>query len=494
MADDMLLAIERALAESPRKRQQRTAGAAPRPGAAHMLSPQVVAQKRDAERRFPWIELFVAVQFLWGALLFLPGAQSFRVVVRALPYASSLGLLGFYLFKRFGRMPRGSGLLVSALFLLALNLLHLTSQAAAGIAQCIFQACIAAPMFWVHRAVRSTRALERVLMLMFVMNLASATLGVLQVYYPDVFMPKNFSAQLSEGYLATLSYVNADGRVIFRPPGLSDQPGGAALAGGLTVLLALALTSTAKTPLRWLVSLGAGAIGLAVIYLTQVRSVLVLAIAGGALLAFLAVRHRGIAAASWILGAGGALVVAAFLWAASLGGESVEQRFTNLRNDGVLQSYQENRGHYITQTMTELLDRYPLGAGVGRWGMMNTYFGDGSEPIYVEPQLTGWLLDGGIPMWALYGGAVLLSVLIALRLTASRVAAVASLATVVAPILVFIVGLGMAGPVFNTQMGIVFWTLTAALHGARQGDELELTSEEQNSRSFEAEALPARRA
>ena len=65
-------------------------------------------------------------------------------------------------------------------------------------------------------------------------------------------------------------------------------------------------------------------------------------------------------------------------------------------------------------TVGELLSEFPLGAGVGRWGMMNVYFGNPAAfraaPIYVEIQLTGWLIDGGIPMWLLYGGAVLLGI------------------------------------------------------------------------------------
>ena len=30
--------------------------------------------------RFEWIELFIAVQFLWGALIFIPGAQHTAVI------------------------------------------------------------------------------------------------------------------------------------------------------------------------------------------------------------------------------------------------------------------------------------------------------------------------------------------------------------------------------------------------------------------------------
>jgi hypothetical protein len=41
-------------------------------------------------------------------------------------------------------------------------------------------------------------------------------------------------------------------------------------------------------------------------------------------------------------------------------------------------------------------------------------------------------------------------------------------ATIVLSIQVTIIGLCFTGPVFNTQLGIEFWTITAALFGAAQ--------------------------
>ena len=68
---------------------------------------------------------------------------------------------------------------------------------------------------------------------------------------------------------------------------------------------------------------------------------------------------------------------------------------------------------------TELLFEFPFGAGLGRWGMMQVYFGDPAmwqaPPIHVEIQMTGWLLDGGVPMWVCYGGALASAVWFAYR-------------------------------------------------------------------------------
>ena len=49
--------------------------------------------------RWGWLEVFVLIQYLSTALLFLPGAQSYRFAIRALPYLSSLGLLALAVFS-----------------------------------------------------------------------------------------------------------------------------------------------------------------------------------------------------------------------------------------------------------------------------------------------------------------------------------------------------------------------------------------------------------
>jgi hypothetical protein len=236
----------------------------------------------------------------------------------------------------------------------------------------------------------------------------------------------------------------------------------------LTAILGLGLGLRRRKPWQMIAILGAVGIGLAAVYLTQVRSLLLMAMVSAGALGLVAFRRGRVAGASWILAAGGALLVISFLWASSVGGTTLNNRFLGLKDAGALQTYQAERGAFLNYTLTDLVDQFPFGAGVGRWGMMNTYFGDGelrSAPIHVEIQLTGWLLDGGWPMWLLYGGAILASLLAAFRLTASRNPLVAEMAMVVLAVQIFIAGMTMAGPVFNTQLGILFWTLAALLHG-----------------------------
>ena len=73
-------------------------------------------------------------------------------------------------------------------------------------------------------------------------------------------------------------------------------------------------------------------------------------------------------------------------------------------------------------------------------------------------------------MWVCYGGAITVAVLLAYRLTRQkRSAVVADLATVALGLMVLVIGMSFAGPVFNTQVGILFWFIVAALYGAGAG-------------------------
>jgi hypothetical protein len=486
VTDEALRSIDEMFATQTARRRDRAPASAQRARPAAVAEPLTVAVVDDVTSTGPagrtlwdraeWIEIFIAVQFLWGALIFIPGAQQYRGVIRALPYVSSLGMLGLYALQRTREpLPRSGGLLVSALLLLVVNLLHPTSQLNAGIAQCIFQLSIAAPLLWAHKAVRTPALVERIIVLIFAMNALSAGLGVLQVYFPERFMPSEFNSlgfQLNQYYLDGLTYQGSDGRYIVRPPGLTDQPGAAATAGALTAVLGLGLLLRKRQPIQFAGILAAVTVGFAAIYLSQVRSILLATIGASALLSVVALRRGRFAGAGWMVLAGAAIVIGSFVWASSIGGESVSDRFLSLQGTGAIEAYKSGRGGFVEQTAGELLDKYPLGAGVGRWGMMNTYFGNPfdyeSEPIYVEIQLTGWLLDGGVLMWLLYGGATLLSLWAAFTASAARDPLLAEAAIIVLGVQAYILSLTMGAPVFNSQMGILFWTLAGALHGARQ--------------------------
>ena len=133
-----------------------------------------------------WIELFVAVQLLWGVFLFIPGAQPYRTLVRAMPYVSSL--VALVLSMRYGpreRLSASGRWLLASFALLVMNLLHAETHLKAGLSQVIFQISIAAPMFWTSRMMHSQEQLTRLLRILFAASFLNAALGVLQVYFPE---------------------------------------------------------------------------------------------------------------------------------------------------------------------------------------------------------------------------------------------------------------------------------------------------------------------
>jgi hypothetical protein len=428
------------------------------------------------ERSWGWAEAFIAMQLLWGALLFVPGAQSYRTVVRAMPYVVSGAALAYYFRRGTSEvLPVSTKWLMLSFGLLLLNLLHDTAHWFAGLAQVGFQICITAPAFWMGRSVRSEMQVHRVLWTFFIASALGSALGILQVYFPDRFLPSEFSAlaqSLNPGIVQSLTYVGAGGREIIRPPGLSDMPGGAAVAGMMTMVLGLGLAAGSRV--RWGVRaccFAAAIIGMTALYLTHVRSLSLVAAASVGFFALLRLRQGRTLEGVLSLATGVALVVGAYVWAVSVGGDAVSDRFSGLADEGVFRVFQEHRGQFIRYTLVELLDQFPLGAGLGRWGMMQVYFGDPTmwqaPPIHVEIQLTGWLLDGGIPLLFLYGVALLMALRFSYRVAAhAATTALQDVAMTMLCLQLTIVCLCLTGPAFNTQLGILFWSATGALFGA----------------------------
>ena len=356
------------------------------------------------------------------------------------------------------------------------SLTHPATWVLSGSAQIVFQVSIAAPVFWTARHWVTDERLERVLLLVFGANFLGAALGLLQVYYPQTFMPPEFSRlalRMNADIVGSLTYIGADGREIVRPPGLSDLPGGAAVSATVTALLGFAFATRSRTThqLRlWFIA--ASIIGLTVVYLTQVRSMLVMIcvcmMAAGAV----RLRQGRVAHSVWVFGSAAALVIASFMWAVAVGGESVVDRFQSILDVGVVQSYQENRGLFLSYTLQELVYEYPFGAGLGRWGMMSAYFGEPTNwqfpALWAEIQLTGWLYDGGVLLCVCYTGAIATAALYTYRIAGSAETYLSDLATMVLSVQVLVIGLCFTGPVFNTQMGIVFWLLSASVYGAER--------------------------
>ncbi len=103
--------------------------------------------------------------------------------------------------------------------------------------------------------------------------------------------------------------------------------------------------------------------------------------------------------------------------------------------------------------------------------MMSVYFGEPNwqyESLHAEIQPTGWLYDGGVFMWFLYGGAILAALRNTYRVAIDPDHPLHELASMALSVQVLIAGLCFTGPAFNTQLGILFWLMTAIVYAAQR--------------------------
>ena len=445
-----------------------------------------------------WLEWFLLAQVFWGGLLFVPGSQAYRGYIRGVPYVMSLvALIVCARSSGTDTAAAGARWILAIFMIMTVGLMRPETWFMSGIAQIFFQVSIVAPLFWAARMDMNEARLQRLLWLIFAANFCSAGLGLLQVFYPMTFLPPEFSslsAKLNPDFLQGLSYVGADGRNIVRPPGLSDLPGGAAIAGATAVCLAFgfAVRPNQRHIVR-AIYVACTFAAFTVIYLTQVRSLLLMAIGAMLAMAFLRMRQGRLMQSGWMAAIIGGLVVAAFTWAVSVGGEVVYERFFGITETGVMQTFQKNRGFFLEYTLKELLWEHPLGAGLGRWGMMTVYFGESNNwqypALHAEIQVTGWLYDGGVPLMVCYATAIILALRQSYRLAVHSTGTLCDCAMMVFAFQLFVAGLCFTGPVFNTQFGIVFWLATAVLHGAmRTMQEDQAFAELEDAQLLEEEA------
>lgn len=424
-----------------------------------------------SRQRWGWVEVYVAVLFLSSGLLLVPGASALRAPIRALPYLASLALLFYFDDKRrrSGNIPAQT-LLLGALLLYAINLFHPTTDPRAGVAQVIFQISVAAPLWWASKAVESREHLDRLLWVILAVNGLNALVGLLQVFYPARFMPPELSAAIDPAALAQMSY-SVGGRAFIRPPGLSDLPGGAALSAMVAGFLGIAFGVRERVGLlvRGL-CLSTAAVGIVVLLLTSARTFVLTMFLALVVLFVMVVRQGRGKVSLLILTVSALAVVATYQVAVRIGGPEVVRRFSIILESGLVDAYASNRGMFLQHTFEQLLPRYPMGAGLGRWGMMRGYFGSGDPKyfdIWVEVQLTGWLLDGGVLMWLLYGGAMIAAIVFALDWVLARADRETTyLAVVVLGVLIMVAVSSLSGPTFNSPVGVFFWLITGALLGA----------------------------
>jgi hypothetical protein len=428
------------------------------------------------------VELVFALGFVCQVALLSGSIGQVRVFVRMALFGTSMALL-------FALRGRGtpSPAVKPAKFILAIVALaffnptgNTVSSAAAQIGM---YTAILGPLFWVPRLSIDMSNLRRVLLMIWIFQSISAMVGILQVYFPGHFAPAVSTVILNQGsaYVRDLKFKNAYGDLVFRAMGLSDTPGGAGAAGMFATLFGAAFMLTWRNWSGRLLAIGTMVVGLAAIFLSHVRASLVmLVICAVVLTVVLAIRRAKVRATrpAWRRYEAGTLtrllvvisVVAffGFTWAIAVGGSGIAERFGELTASNPGTVYQQHRGHFIEYSIRELLPQYPLGAGLGRWGMMNHYFGDNSDPrtamIWSEEQFTAWLVDGGVPLIVVYLYAIWVTTMFAFRLSLARIDPErAILAAVVCAYDVGAVVSSLGYPFFGSQMGMEFWMINAVL-------------------------------
>jgi len=425
-----------------------------------------------------FIEWFAVGLTLLPALLFLPGSQAYRLPIRTGAYAVSLFALALWWFHRGGEQrathPAGAWIGMTLLWL-GLMILHpLTGSIFIGVAQFSLYLSILCPVFWAPSFVLSRQKLVRTLVVLLVCNGINSAVGVMQVYDPDRWMPRELSAVYQgaggERALAASTYIGPNGRPILRPPGLFDAPGAVAGAGMVATILGLVFCLEPIGLAGRGLSLAFAMAGMLALYLSHVRAAFVMTLAMmAAYLAMLAVQEQKKRALGFgALGYG--MVVVGLSVATMLGGQGISERFMTLLEGDPRDLYYRSRGIQVESAMTVLVSEYPVGAGLGRWGMLSYYYGDrgsGAGGLFAEVQPHAWMLDGGVPLVGLYGLVLVVTLLGDLKLIRSLADPEDRLAaTIVVAANVGTIGLVFTFVPFATAGGMQFWLLEGMLRGA----------------------------
>jgi hypothetical protein len=419
-------------------------------------------------RKSFWLLAALFVPLACQLALCIEAFTSIRVVFRGAAFGFSLLALVVHRNRRShveNYPPRS--LAIAILLIVFLGIANPESAGLlASLATIAFYAAVISPVFWVPKLRITPVTLRYIGWAMFLFQATSATFGVLQAYYPGRFQPAlSDVVENSEFGTDAYSIQLASGEQSIRPMGLTDMPGGAGVAGYQAFVFGLAICLCEGSRLRFM-GLGGITAGLFCIYLSQIRSLLILAAIVLIAAVFVLIASRQAIAAARLAVIGGGLFVGAFFWAFAVGGEDMQERFASLLDEKPGEVYYENRGRFLESTFTEVLPDYPFGAGLGRWGMMHHYFGrrSGVSSIWAEIQITGWAIDGGALLLIAYVGAVYMAMRQSLK--ASKVPSDPWLQRFAMIIVAYDIGLlvqTLGSVPFSSQMGLEFWLLNTAI-------------------------------
>lgn len=446
----------------------------PRPSPRKRPARARVARAKAKRMPWGWLEGYILSLTFMQALLFLPGIATIRPVIRISTYA--MGFLAWVMVARKGKAGAGISSfparpwLIFCMCWLMLMLVHPTNYSLkSAIAQCLLYIAVLSPAFWAGAALVSPKQIARLMAVLFLCNALSSLVGIGQVYYPEQFNPPVIPAMNGIFQGEDLKYEAADGRRILRPCGLTDTPGAVAPAGATTALIGLCWALRPIGIFKRLACLSLAFAGVAVIYFTQVRAQMVmLGVCMTTLVGLLLV--QGNARRALTLGLGGLGVVAgAFLWVGQTVGSKAAERFGSLLSSESGNLVYQGRGGFVREAFEKTIWEYPLGAGMGWYGMIYAMFLDQTRlsTIWAEIMIQGFLFDGGIPLLVGYMGAIGVALYDSLRISLTtpdrdlRFWA----AVIVAQ------NLGLLANCFSyltflSGMGPPFWLFSAALHAA----------------------------
>jgi hypothetical protein len=417
------------------------------------------------------VHVFMIVQFTLQIMLLFPVFGGIRAVMRVASFGFSLVLM--LVISANGRKHPAVNWAIAVLVIMGLEFFFHPDMSTllAGLAQCGLYAAIIAPVFWVTRLNITMQSFYWLVLIIWGFHTVSSVVGVLQVLYPGQFQPAlSTSVQASAYGGENLKIILANGESIFRPQGLTDVPGGAATAGNYAMLLSAGIAAYRNNIFLRLACLGSASAGLFCIYLSQVRSVLVMSIICLVCFFLFLIKKGLFGRATWLAPMAMGMGVFVYSLAARIGGESTSDRISSLTAKGAGDIYYENRGYFLDTTL-DWAATNPLGFGLGRWGPIADYFGDRFNPIirplWVEIQWTAWLVDGGIPMIVAYVGAIFVSMWTLWKIINQAVRP----DFVIWGALIMGYDIGAFAttfnyPVFVSQYGIEFWILNAAFYTA----------------------------
>jgi hypothetical protein len=449
-------------------------GAMPRP----IATPRRAATPQRAP--WGWLEWFLIAQTFIPAMLFLPGISSIRFVIRVASFLYALFV--WWMIVQSGQVRSGSQSFPATKWLklsigvLLLLLFHWNSNSPqSAFAQVVLYVAVFSPAFWAASALKSSKQLGRLMTIMLICNGLSALVGLGQVFRPQTFNPPfipgvtDSTVEVGEGSAAVLSYKDEYGRTIVRPCGLSDMVGSAAGAGAAAALIGLAYFLRPIGTLKRLLCLGLAFCGVAVIYYSQVRQMLVMLIICLLVLMALFSAQRNLRHAMVIGVLGAVMIAGALSWVMATSGMVVVERFLGLASENFTESYAKSRGGYVRFALTEEIWANPVGVGLGWWGTIYGTLGDKSKPnpYWVEVMISAWVYDGGFPLLILYVGAIVVTMFDTLRIALrTKDPELKFWAAVVFASNLSVIATCFSYVTFVATIGMQFWLLSAVVHAA----------------------------